>query len=47
MLADAERRGLTNEQFHRAVVAAFGDGRVQTPDLNCVDSLRGARLLAP
>ena len=47
LLADAERGGITNEEFHRRVVEAFGANRAQTPDLNCSDALRGARLLVP
>jgi hypothetical protein len=35
----------TNAQFHQEVLDAFGPGRVQTPDLNCTDALRGAWLL--
>jgi hypothetical protein len=35
----------TNAQFHQEVLDAFGSGRVQTPDLNCTDALRGAWLL--
>jgi hypothetical protein len=37
--------GLSNRDFHERVLAAFGDLRRQTPELNCDIASRGARFL--
>lgn len=37
--------GLTNEEFHRRVVEAFGSVRRQTPELHCADDRRRLPLL--
>lgn len=47
LLADSPAQRWTNAQFYERVVEAFGPARVQTPELNCADALRGAWLLEP
>jgi hypothetical protein len=39
--------GLTNEGFLRAVLAAFGENRRQTPELHCAPAARGQLFLEP
>ena len=38
---------LSNEEFHAAVLDAFGTGRRQSPTLECAQALRTRRLFAP
>lgn len=40
-------KDLTNEEFHRRVVDAFGPGSAQNPELHCAAALRSRLLLAP